>query len=258
MLRFSHFLNTHRTCSHWFWDICRSNYIFLMLSGAWGKLYLSLKIGSSPVSLCQTSLLVSQWPSLQPPWSWRTCLSNVPECYLNLTSLKNQPKQPLFGNKFSRFYNFLFKVHLQFQFCCGPFSLKLSQAVQNYDIGNWKLLTVKVALENYRHWLEGAEQPESKNTKPNSLSHLHSPDPPQEESSFIFPCSCVVGAIQWEVEERVKQAQITALSLLPVLQTVFGSSRIVFFPYPLASFFSLHVLQIKFFLLLRNSPGGSP
>ncbi|KAI3364026.1 hypothetical protein L3Q82_010788, partial [Scortum barcoo] len=37
-------------------------------------------------------------------------------------------------------------------------SRKLSPAERNYDVGNWELLAIKVALEEWRHWLEGAEQ----------------------------------------------------------------------------------------------------
>ena len=42
---------------------------------------------------------------------------------------------------------------------CAFFSRKLTPAEKNYDIGNKELLAVKVALEEWRHWLEGAEQP---------------------------------------------------------------------------------------------------
>ena len=34
----------------------------------------------------------------------------------------------------------------------------LSRAEQNYDVGNQEILAVKLALEEWRHWLEGAEQ----------------------------------------------------------------------------------------------------
>ena len=35
------------------------------------------------------------------------------------------------------------------------FSRKLSPAECNYDVGNRELLAVKLALEDWRHWLEG-------------------------------------------------------------------------------------------------------
>lgn len=43
------------------------------------------------------------------------------------------------------------KLHL-----VAYFSWKLSSAKQNYDIGNRELLAVKLALEEWWHWLEGA------------------------------------------------------------------------------------------------------
>ena len=42
---------------------------------------------------------------------------------------------------------------------CAFFSRKLTPAERNYDIGNRELLAVKLALEEWRHWLEGAQQP---------------------------------------------------------------------------------------------------
>lgn len=42
---------------------------------------------------------------------------------------------------------------------CAFFSRKLSPAERNYDIGNRELLAVKLALTEWRHWLEGAELP---------------------------------------------------------------------------------------------------
>ncbi len=42
---------------------------------------------------------------------------------------------------------------------CAFFSRRLSPAERNYDIGNWELLAVKLALEEWRHWLEGTKQP---------------------------------------------------------------------------------------------------
>ncbi|KAI3364364.1 hypothetical protein L3Q82_011161, partial [Scortum barcoo] len=42
---------------------------------------------------------------------------------------------------------------------CAFFSRRLSPAERNYDIGNQELLAVKLALEEWRHWLEGSKQP---------------------------------------------------------------------------------------------------
>lgn len=42
---------------------------------------------------------------------------------------------------------------------CAFLSRKLSPAERNYDIGNRELLAVKVALDEWQHWLEGEEQP---------------------------------------------------------------------------------------------------
>lgn len=42
---------------------------------------------------------------------------------------------------------------------CAFFSLRLSHAERNYGIGNRELLVVKLALEEWRHWLEGTKVP---------------------------------------------------------------------------------------------------
>uniref|UniRef100_A0A8C1LRZ5 Gypsy retrotransposon integrase-like protein 1 n=1 Tax=Cyprinus carpio TaxID=7962 RepID=A0A8C1LRZ5_CYPCA len=42
---------------------------------------------------------------------------------------------------------------------CAFFSHRLTPSERNYDIGNRELLAVKLALEEWRHWLEGAEVP---------------------------------------------------------------------------------------------------
>lgn len=42
---------------------------------------------------------------------------------------------------------------------CAFLSHRLNPAEMNYDVTNRKLLAVKMALEESRHWLEGAEQP---------------------------------------------------------------------------------------------------
>ncbi|TWW74436.1 Retrovirus-related Pol polyprotein from transposon opus [Takifugu flavidus] len=42
---------------------------------------------------------------------------------------------------------------------CAFFSRRLTPAERNYDVGNRELLVVKLALEEWRHWLEGATLP---------------------------------------------------------------------------------------------------
>ena len=44
-------------------------------------------------------------------------------------------------------------------FPCAFFSKKLSPAERNYDIGKRELLAVKLAFQEWRHWLEGARLP---------------------------------------------------------------------------------------------------
>ncbi|KAJ8382914.1 hypothetical protein SKAU_G00036920 [Synaphobranchus kaupii] len=59
---------------------------------------------------------------------------------------------------------------------CAFFSRRLSSAEQNYDVGDRELLAIKLALEEWRHWLEGA-------------------------------ASCMVAAVSWRIEEIVRSAQ---------------------------------------------------
>ena len=44
-------------------------------------------------------------------------------------------------------------------FPCAFFSRKLTTAEKNYDVGNKELLSIKAALAEWRHWLEGARYP---------------------------------------------------------------------------------------------------
>ncbi|KAK3569827.1 hypothetical protein QTP86_005844 [Hemibagrus guttatus] len=42
---------------------------------------------------------------------------------------------------------------------CAYYSRKLTTAERNYDVGNRELLSIKAALEEWHHWLEGARHP---------------------------------------------------------------------------------------------------
>lgn len=57
---------------------------------------------------------------------------------------------------------------------CAFFSSGVSPAERNYDVGNRELLAVKLALEECRHWLEGAEQPFVVWTDHKNLAYIQS------------------------------------------------------------------------------------
>lgn len=44
-------------------------------------------------------------------------------------------------------------------FSLSGLGLKVTPTERNYDVGDRELLAIKLALEEWRHWLEGAEQP---------------------------------------------------------------------------------------------------
>uniref|UniRef100_A0A673CBI9 Gypsy retrotransposon integrase-like protein 1 n=1 Tax=Sphaeramia orbicularis TaxID=375764 RepID=A0A673CBI9_9TELE len=57
---------------------------------------------------------------------------------------------------------------------CAFLSKRLSPAERNYDIGNRELLAIKVALEEWRHWLEGTDVPFLIWTDHKNLEYLRS------------------------------------------------------------------------------------
>ena len=111
---------------------------------------------------------------------------------------------------------------------CAFLSWRLSKAERNYDVGNRELSAVKHALEERRHWLEGAEhpfkdwmdyknleyirkakrlnshhsnhfsfslsfRPGSWNVKPDILSRLFDLEPEAKEPETILPLTLVSG-----------------------------------------------------------------
>ncbi|KAK3515691.1 hypothetical protein QTP70_028534 [Hemibagrus guttatus] len=73
---------------------------------------------------------------------------------------------------------------------CALFSRKLNTAEANYDIGNRELLAVKLALEEWRHWLEGAKHPFTVLTDHKNLEYLRAAkrlNPRQALSYLIVP-----------------------------------------------------------------------
>ncbi len=55
---------------------------------------------------------------------------------------------------------------------CANYSKKLTPAEQNYDIGNRELLAIKLALDEWRHWLEGVNHPFTVITDHTNLQYL--------------------------------------------------------------------------------------
>ncbi len=55
---------------------------------------------------------------------------------------------------------------------CNFFSKKLSPTEQNYDIRKRELLVIKLALEEWRHWWEGARHPFVMFTDQRNLAYL--------------------------------------------------------------------------------------
>ncbi|KAK3567559.1 hypothetical protein QTP86_020033, partial [Hemibagrus guttatus] len=72
---------------------------------------------------------------------------------------------------------------------CALFSRKLSPAEVNYDIGNRELLAIKLALEEWRHWLEGAKHPFVVLTDHKNLEYLQAAErlnPHQAQWALFF------------------------------------------------------------------------
>lgn len=59
-------------------------------------------------------------------------------------------------------------------FLCAFYSRKLNSAERNYDVGDRKLLAMKTAFEEWRHWLEGARQPFTVLTDHRNLQYIRS------------------------------------------------------------------------------------
>lgn len=118
---------------------------------------------------------------------------------------------------------------------CAFFSRRLTPAEWNYDVGNRELLVVKLALEEWMHWLEGSElsfilwtdhknlayiqtakqlnscqahwalfsgrfsftitYPGSRNVKPYTLSSMYAPEEAPSKPDTILSVSCVVATV---------------------------------------------------------------
>ncbi|KAI2665884.1 Transposon Tf2-6 polyprotein [Labeo rohita] len=117
---------------------------------------------------------------------------------------------------------------------CAYFSHKLTPAERNYDVGNRELLAIKLALEEWRHWLEGGStpiysrvlnhrqarwalfftrfqfqvtyRPGSQNTKADALSRIHDPDITPPSPGTILPTSVIVAPVAWDIMTEISEA----------------------------------------------------
>jgi len=72
---------------------------------------------------------------------------------------------------------------------CAFFSRTLTAAERNYDVGNKELLSMKAAIEQWRHWLEGAVHPFQVITDHKNLEYIKSAkrlNPRQARWSLFF------------------------------------------------------------------------
>ncbi|KAK3534275.1 hypothetical protein QTP86_008688 [Hemibagrus guttatus] len=109
---------------------------------------------------------------------------------------------------------------------CAYYSRKLTAAECNYDVGNRELLAIKAALEEWRHWLEGARhpfqarwalfftrfrftvtyRPGSKNGKADALSRgFETPSEPTRIEP-ILPVTAILAPVQWNLVEEIQHA----------------------------------------------------
>uniref|UniRef100_A0A8K9V3S6 Gypsy retrotransposon integrase-like protein 1 n=1 Tax=Oncorhynchus mykiss TaxID=8022 RepID=A0A8K9V3S6_ONCMY len=106
---------------------------------------------------------------------------------------------------------------------CAYFSHRLSPSERNYDVGNRELLAIRLALGEWRQWLEGATVPfvvwtdhrnleyirSAKRTNArhaDALSRLFSSSVASTDPEGILPEGRVVGLTVWGIERQVKQA----------------------------------------------------
>lgn len=84
------------------------------------------------------------------------------------------------------------------------FSRKLSSAEQNYNVGDRELLSIKLALEEWRHWLEGAIHPFVILTDHKNLEYLQTA---RRHNSRQARWALFFTRFKFTVSSRVKKCQ---------------------------------------------------
>ncbi|XP_056892129.1 uncharacterized protein LOC130527521 [Takifugu flavidus] len=133
---------------------------------------------------------------------------------------------------------------------CTFFSCHLSPPEVNYDVGNRELLAVVLALQEWRHWLEGGTQPfivwtDHKNltylctarrlnsrqarwacssagsvslshtAKPDAVSRQFSLEEKEPSRETVLDPECVPGEVHWPDEAEVREALQGQLDPVP-------------------------------------------
>lgn len=104
---------------------------------------------------------------------------------------------------------------------CADFSKKLTQTERNDDIGNWELLAIRLALEEWRHWLDGSKHPQLTRTlsifgtprDQTSLSCLHAPNDSSVPPEPILPLKLFVTPIQRSLEDSLTSSSVSQPAL---------------------------------------------
>ncbi|KAG1926575.1 retrotransposable element [Pimephales promelas] len=105
---------------------------------------------------------------------------------------------------------------------CAFFSRKLRAAERNYDVGNKEFLAMKAAIEEWRHWLEGAIHPFQVITDHKNLEYIKCAkrlnsrqarwryDLPPENITpeCILQPSIVIAPVTWDIMEEIQREQL--------------------------------------------------
>ncbi|KAK3556910.1 hypothetical protein QTP70_022409 [Hemibagrus guttatus] len=109
---------------------------------------------------------------------------------------------------------------------CAYYARKLTAAEANYDVGNRELLAIKAALEEWRHWLEGARHPfqarwalfftrfqfmvtyhpGSKNGKADALSRGFETTSEPTLVESILPVTAILAPVRWNLVEEIQRS----------------------------------------------------
>ncbi|KAK3548239.1 hypothetical protein QTP70_005825 [Hemibagrus guttatus] len=103
---------------------------------------------------------------------------------------------------------------------CAYYSRNLMAAEANYDVGDRELLAIKAALEEWRHWLEGARHPFQVLTDHRNLEYLRGAkhlNPRQARWALFFtrfqftvkpilPATVILAPVQWNLVEEIRDA----------------------------------------------------